>query len=280
MPERFEIAADADDTDSTAENTAESTEDNTGESATAELGGVLAALTQDDLEGSERRRLARRVAVLLAARTRTVGVGAVASGRWLGDLLLDVAPHIPVRDTATLTAHHHGLTGEALADALVRNASNITTAAGATAGTLVAAQWVLAPVLVAIPLEIVVETLVVAVVEVKLLAELHSAYEVPVPGTAGQRGIAYVMAWVRRRGVNPTRPWAISGAVSAVARVGVGRRMMGRFARNLGGLAPMLLGAVYGATSNRRQTAELAIAVRQDLRARRGQELRGLPRPQ
>ena len=44
---------------------------------------------------------------------------AVASGRWIGDSLIEAAPHLPVRDLETLRLHHPGLEGEALADLLV-----------------------------------------------------------------------------------------------------------------------------------------------------------------
>jgi hypothetical protein len=230
-----------------------------------ELGEVLGRLSGAELDRGERRRLVTRLARLLAQRLRTTGTVAVTSGRWLGDLFIETAPHIPVRDVETLRAHHHGLTGEALADALIRNAANASTAVGAATGTFVAAQWIVAPVLVAIPLEILVETLAVAAIELKLIAELHAVYGVPVDGTASRRAIALTGAWAHRRGVDPWRPWAISSAVIAGSRAAVSRRMLGRFGRNLGGLAPLMIGALYGARSNRRQTQQLGAAVRRDL---------------
>lgn len=235
-----------------------------------ELGAVLGRLSGSELDRDERRRLVTRLARLLAQRLRTTGTAAVTSGRWLGDLFIEAAPHVPVRDVETLRAHHHGLTGEALADALIRNAANASTAVGAATGTVVAAQWIVAPVLVAIPLEILVETLAVAAIELKLIAELHAAYGVPVAGSASQRAIALTGAWARRRGVDPWRPWAISSAVIAGSRAAVSRRMLGRFGRNLGGLAPLMIGALYGARSNRKQTQALGAAVRRDLLAWRG----------
>ena len=53
----------------------------------------------------------------------------MASGRLLGQVLMDAAPHLPLRDRATLEAHH-GLSGEPLADALVRNAVRATDGRG------------------------------------------------------------------------------------------------------------------------------------------------------
>jgi hypothetical protein len=233
----------------------------------AELAGALSALTDAGLNASARRSGLATVSGILARRARTAGAGAVVSGRWLAGILLDAAPHIPIRDASMLREHHHGLTGEALADALVKNAANTTTAVGAAVGTIATAQWIVAPVLIAVPLEILVETLVVAVVEIKLLAELHSVYGVPVAGTASQRGVAYIGAWVRRRGVNPLQPWTLSAAMAAAGRASVGRRLMGRFGRSLGALVPLMIGAVYGARSNRRMTQQLAAQIRLDLRA-------------
>jgi hypothetical protein len=230
-----------------------------------QLGEVLGSLTDAGLSRPERRRQLLRLSGVLAERARTAGAGAVMSGRWVAGLLLEAAPHIPVRDLETLREHHHGLTGEALADAMVKNAANVTTAVGAAVGTVATAQWIVAPVLIAVPLEVLVETLVVAVVEVKLLAELHAVHGVSVPGTPAQRALAYVGVWVRRRGVNPLQPWTISAAMAAAGRASLSRRMLGRFARNLGTLVPLMVGAVYGARSNRRQTRELAAAVRADL---------------
>ena len=60
-------------------------------------------------------------------------------------------------------------------------------AIGAAGGAVAAAEWAAMPVLVAVPLEVVVETLAVAAVEVKLVAELHAVYGVPVQGTGTQR---------------------------------------------------------------------------------------------
>ena len=40
----------------------------------------------------------------------------------LVDLVTDVGPHLPVRDLLTLLEHHGGLSGEELAEALVRRA--------------------------------------------------------------------------------------------------------------------------------------------------------------
>jgi len=233
-----------------------------------ELSDALATLADSAAPRTERGRAAARLSAELGRRASGAGRAAYGRGRLLADLLLEVAPHIPVRDLATLAAHHDGLTGEALADSLERVAANATTGIGAAVGGLVAAQWVTAPMLVAVPLEVVVETVAVAAVEVKLIAELHAVYHVEVPGTGSQRAVAFVQAWSDRRGVDVWRPWTVASVVGAAARARLARRMIGRFGRNLGTLLPLFVGAAVGARTNRTETRRVSTLVRADLRAR------------
>ncbi|KQV12079.1 hypothetical protein ASC99_35235 [Kitasatospora sp. Root107] len=51
-------------------------------------------------------------------------------------------------------------------------------------------------------LEIAAETLSVAAVEIKLIAELHEIYGMPAVGTVAQRAGAYVGAWADGRGID------------------------------------------------------------------------------
>jgi hypothetical protein len=184
----------------------------------------------------------------------------------LADLLLEAAPHIPIRDLQTLSEHHRGLTGEALADALVRNAVRGTTSIGAAGGAVAAAEWAALPLLITVPLEVVVETIAVAAVEVKLVGELHAVYGVDVPGTGTQRAAAFAGSWATRRGIDPLRPWTIPNVLGIAGRQQLGKRMIGRFARNLGTLIPFLLGAIVGARVNRTETIKLGTEMRHDLR--------------
>ncbi|MBW8801876.1 MAG: hypothetical protein JF597_52610, partial [Streptomyces sp.] len=139
----------------------------------SELGDSIARLTAHDLDHRERGGL-------LVGVARALGTGARAatvSGRRLADLLADeVAPHLPVRDLLTLRQHHQGLSGDALADALIRNASIITAGIGAAAGALAAVEMAAPPALLAAPVQLAAETLAVVAVEVKLTAELHVVY--------------------------------------------------------------------------------------------------------
>lgn len=213
-----------------------------------------------------------RLAGLLAQSAKGAGAGAVASGRWLAGLVIDTAPRIPVRDAATLQAQHGGLSGAALAGELIKNASRTSAAIGAVSGAVVTAQQLTPPTWIAVPLELVVETLAIAAVEMKLLAELHEVYGRPVAGLPSERATAIVRAWAERRGVTPAvlaRKGGLSeafgrGTRNELIRL-VRRRMLARLGRNLSTLAPMFAGAVAGAEVNRRATRALGEAVVRDL---------------
>lgn len=61
----------------------------------------------------------------------------------------------------------------------------------------------------------------------------------------------------------------MTAALGVVARQRVQRRLVGRAGRGIGTLAPLMLGAAYGAWSNRKQTIALSDSLRGDLRRRR-----------
>lgn len=231
-----------------------------------EVADLVTTLSDSGSTRRERAAVLGRLSQVTAARAKEAGLKAVGSGKYMADLLLEAVPHIPVRDLETLSLHHKGLTGEALADALVRNAQRATAGIGAAGGAVAAAEWAAMPVLVAVPLEVVVETLAVAAVEVKLTAELHAVYGVPVEGSGTQRAIAFTGAWASRRGLDPMRPWTIPNVLGIAGRQQLAKRMLGRFARNLGTIVPFLVGAVVGARVNHRETQLLGTALRGDLR--------------
>jgi hypothetical protein len=241
-----------------------------------EVADIVGRLGDADLSKSEKTQQLVALSRLVGTRARRAGASAVASGRMLADLLLEAAPHIPIRDLETLSAHHHGLTGEALADALVTNAIRATAGIGAAGGALAAAEWAAAPLLITVPLEVVVETVAVAAVEVKLVGELHAVYGVDVPGTGAQRATAFAGSWASRRGIDPLRPWTIPNVLGIAGRQQLGKRMISRFARNLGTLIPFLVGAVIGARVNSVETTKLSTEMRLDLR-RVAAEERGMP---
>jgi hypothetical protein len=229
------------------------------------------------LAQGERRRAVRALAGAVATSAREAGAGAVLRGRWLADVLLQAAPRIPVRDRATLQRHYPGLADDELAAALIDAAVRATGAVGAAGGAVATVQWAAPPTLVSVPVQIAAETLAVAAVEIKLLAELHEVYRVLPAGGRGQRALAYVMAWARRRGVDPLDPSALRMVLGVTARREVGRRVARRAGLNLATLGPLMAGAVAGRLVNRRETTRLAEHVLKDLR--RGRSTLLVPPP-
>ncbi len=195
----------------------------------------------------------------------------MASGRWLAEWLVDNAPRIPVRDRATLEAHY-AKQGPELADEVIRAASRSSAAVGASVGVLVGAKELAPPAWLTIPMELLSETMAVAVIELKLVAELHGIFERPMPMAPAQRNLALVMAWAERRGVGPATLAQRGGMADALGRRAraeairvVRRRLAGRLGRNLSSLAPLLAGALAGAEVNRRATRSLGHALARDL---------------
>jgi hypothetical protein len=215
-----------------------------------------------------------RLARVLASSAKDAGGRAVASGQWLANTLIDVAPRIPIRDLSALQAAHGGLSGAALAGELIRSSSRASAAIGGVSGAVMSAETFAPPTWIAMPFELVVETVAVAVIELKLVGELHEVYGRPVTGTGTERTVSLVKAWAERRGVTAMtlrRPGGVADALGKGTRNElvrlVRRRLLARLGRNLSSLAPLLAGAVAGAEVNRRATRSLGEAVVRDLAA-------------
>ncbi|ROO89260.1 hypothetical protein EDD29_6947 [Actinocorallia herbida] len=243
-----------------------------------EIGELIGRLSgTEELDKTTRGRLLGRLAQLLGSSARRAGVKGLAGGRWLADVFAEVAPRIPMRDLETLRAHHPGLSAEALADELVRGAVNRTTAVGAAGGALAAVQFAAPPLLLTAPAQIVAETLVVAAIETKMIAELHEVHGVQVQGGTSERTMTYALAWAKQRGVNPMDSGSLSVGLGGAAKAALRKRMLGVVGRHMTTLGPFLTGAVAGGTLNRAATKKLAEKVRDDL-ARYGTLARGVPR--
>jgi uncharacterized protein (DUF697 family) len=232
---------------------------------------AVVRLTEPELEDAERRRLLRRIVESAGSSTRTGArrflMGPKAAVRWALDSLVEIAPHLPVRDLETLRRHHDGKTGDLLAEALIRNASRVTMGIGTAGGGLAAVQWVAPPALLTAPVLIAAETTAVVAVEVKLIAELHEAYGMPVRGTPTEKGSQLLGAWAQRRGVSLLHPGRISTTVLGVSmRKELRDRLVKRMGRNLTTIGPFLTGAAVAAELNRRATRSLGEQVREDLR--------------
>jgi hypothetical protein len=236
-----------------------------------ELSGTIAALTADDLDQSERRRLLGR----LAGQIRLRAIGDLfrpkAAMRWIADTVSDVAPRLPIRDRETLRRHFPGLSDDALAERLIRNAALTTAAVGATSGGVAAIEWVATPTLLSAPVLLAAETVVVVAIEIKLIGELHEVYGAPVPRGGPQRAVALVHAWAHRRGINPMVPGVgLAAVLGTAARKELRDRLLRRFGRNLTTYGPLLTGAAVASYLNRRATIALGQQIRKDLAGRHG----------
>lgn len=202
----------------------------------------------------------------VAAAAKGVGGGAVLGGTFLADLLTEAAHRLPLRDAATLRAQHDAQDTELIADELVRAAARVTGGIGGAAGGLAAAQWLAIPTMMAVPVELAAETLLVAAVEIKLVAELHELYGVRPAGDLGDRVNAYLGSWTSQRGLSGEGQ--TSGVAAQVTKAGMAalrKRITGRLGRNLGTFLPFLAGAVVGARTNHVSTKRLAERLRGDL---------------
>jgi hypothetical protein len=185
-----------------------------------------------------------------------VGIGTVA------ERLVEAAPRIPVRDRATLRRQYPGLGPEEIADRLIAAAVRGTMTVGAGVG---ASAMLPAP--PAMPAELAAETLGVAAVEYKLIAELHEVYGLRPPGTARERATAYLWSWTQQRGIDVFRLSTVNVALGSTMKKEMRQRVLRRTLRHAPTLTPFLVGATVGALMNRRDTRRLALRVRRDLRA-------------
>jgi hypothetical protein len=242
--------------------------------AEAALSGTVAALTDDDLDQSERRRLLGR----LAAEIRARGMGDLfrprAAMRWIADLVGDIAPRLPIRNRDMLRSHFPGLSDDAIAERLIRNAARTTAAIGAASGGVAAIEWVATPTLLSAPILLATETVVVVAIEIKLIGELHELYGAPITGTPAHRAVGLMQSWAQRRGVNPMlEGMTVAAVLGTAARKELRDRLLRRFGRNLTTYGPLLTGAAVASFLNRRATQSLGQQIRKDLSGRR-------PRPE
>ncbi|WP_153452505.1 hypothetical protein [Streptomyces smaragdinus] len=195
--------------------------------------------------------------------TRATVRGARRALGLAADAIVDNAPRIPVRDLATLRGQFPGLGPEELADKLVAGAVKGTSGVGAGVG---AASML--PVPPAMPAELAGEVLGVAMIEIKLLAELHEVYGLRAPGSKAQRAYAYVSVWASDGGHTANRAKGVHTLLGSELAKQLRQQVLKRLIRNLPVLVPFLVGAAAGAYMNRRDTRRLAARVRADLRPR------------
>jgi hypothetical protein len=233
----------------------------------ADLGKTVAALTSDDLEPADRRRLLAR----LVADVRRRGLGQLfrpqGALRWMAEVIGDVAPHVPIRDRAMLHRHFPGLDDDDLAERLIRNAARATAGIGAVGGGVASIQWIATPTLLSAPVLLAAETVAIVAIEMKLIGELHEVYGQPVLGGPAQRAVALIQAWTAQRGVNPLLPGVgFATVLGTAARRDLQVTLLRRFGRNLTTLGPLLTGAAVAGYLNRRATHNVSERIAKDLK--------------
>ncbi len=188
----------------------------------------------------------------------------------LGDLLAAAAPRLPIRDAVRLRQAYPGASDDEIADALTARAARLTSGIGAATGGLSAAHWFAPPSLLALPLELGAETVLVGGVELVLIGELHELYGRRPAGDARARASAYLASWSEQRSVDGTGVrTGLTGLLSTAGVRALRKQMTRRIARGVPAAAPFLIGAAIAGRSNRRATEVLAGKVLTDLRASR-----------
>jgi hypothetical protein len=220
----------------------------------------------DELDEVEAADVRAQVAAL-AASARRAGRRAVLSGRWLADTVVEVAPRLPVRDAATLSAHHDGLTGDELARSVVRGGGRVTGGIAAATGGIITAQEVSVAGLLLVPFELAALTALVVVTEVKVVTELHHVAGRALPGGPRRRTEAAIVSWMSGRAAPPTELSATvrGDLLGRAGRQQLAQHLRARFARNLTALAPLLTGAVAAGYLNRKATLAIGTQVARDL---------------
>jgi hypothetical protein len=225
---------------------------------------------QLDIEHTDESRH-RDVLTRLTRSARAAGRRAVTSGHWLADTVVDLAPRIPIRDAATLSRHHDGLTGAALARSMIRSSGRVSATIGAATGGLVAVQELSVAGVVAVPFELAAETVLVVLVELKLVAELHQVAGRPLEGSPKLRVAAVVRSWLSGRGITAMTVAAPGRAdlMGRAMRAQLTEALRHRFTRNLATLAPLMAGAALAGWLNRRATMAVGRSLADDLGLRR-----------
>jgi hypothetical protein len=180
-----------------------------------------------------------------------------AARRRATDRLLTTLPSTRARSYDELRARYPDSTPDQVAEKLVSSATRASAVVGAATGT-----WALLPLVPALPLDVAGNSLAIAAIEVRLIAELHQAYAVPDPDEPTGGTVAALAGWGEKRRAL-IAPGSVALAVSSPLRGGL-LRILGR--RTLSPAA-VAAGAAGSALLNGYQTRRLGRAVIADLRS-------------
>ncbi|HLK42080.1 MAG TPA: hypothetical protein VKV34_01970 [Thermoleophilia bacterium] len=221
---------------------------------------LIGALAETESEPVRRALLSR-----IMDTGKRAGGTVAGRGVWpleaLTRRIIRLAPELTIDSGAALRKRYPGRTPDQIADELIARAARAAAAVGAATG---AAAFL--PIPYAWPVELATESVVVIGIEIKLVAELHEAYDTPVGGTSRERALAYLIAWAQQRGaVAPSDATIAAGSIAAKR---LRRRIALRTGRDLVSLGPLLSGAALGAAMNHHETRRLGRRMKRDLRRR------------
>lgn len=182
----------------------------------------------------------------------------------IDQLVTRVANKVTQRELATLE-RIHGCSGRALSRALIARAIRDSGVVGGIGGVVGSSQWFSPPTLLALPAEVVTEAAVTALIEIRLVADLHTVHGIALPVDDRARAVALLQSWAQRRGIKTTSLTSLPRSLSAAGRRSIQQRLLMRAVRNLGSFVPMFVGALIGASVNRRETRSLGEAIERDL---------------
>lgn len=166
-----------------------------------------------------------------------------------------------VRDRAALETEFQGRDREAIAGDLIRRAVRSSGRVGIGGGMLASAEFLAPQSWFGIPAQVAAEAVAVALVEIKLTAELHNLYGLVDGTSVKEHGALWVTAWAKGSAVTVHSSRDLITAVTKLGQTQVKRRLARRARQNLTSLFPMMTGAAIARWANRRQTKKFARAM-------------------
>jgi hypothetical protein len=174
-----------------------------------------------------------------------------------------------VRTQAELHAAYPGRSSDEIARLLIERAILNSGRVGIGAGVLGTSEYFAPWTLRGVPAQLMAESLAVAIIEVRLTAELHALHGIEAVGSIRDRAGFWVTAWARGSAHDPHGSRDYTAAMRKMVAVQARRRLVTRARRNLLTMAPLFAGAALGRWINRKQTREFALTMHASLQSAR-----------
>lgn len=185
----------------------------------------------------------------------------------LAERLIGLAARATVRSRSDLLAAYPGRDRDEIARMLVERAVLSSGRVGVSGGVLGSSEYLAPWTLRGVPAQLMAETLAIALIEVRLTAELHALYGIEARGSLKDRAGFWVTAWAKGTAHDPNGPHDFTAAMRKMVSVQARRRLTSRARRNLVTMAPLLAGAALGRWINRKLTREFARGMLASLQA-------------